>query len=101
MINVRYKNKIVGQLNDQKDIYHTDRYLDKGHFFCIYQGFGISLKVLKLLEEIGVYKIIIHYHGEKEISYESHITHWKNKGILKDDETDPQFILAVKEMDVV
>jgi hypothetical protein len=91
MIYPVYKNyKIIGYIDTEKSIYISDR--TRQHIFLKYgNGFGISVKVLDLLESQGIKLIIIRFEDNNLLSapLDSFLVH----GIEYNDFSDKQLIL--------
>ena len=67
MISPIKKNGIIlGYIDTENKIYISDR--NRTHIFNIYNGLGISIKVLDLLQEKDINKIIIRMEGNELIT---------------------------------
>jgi hypothetical protein len=93
-------SKNIGHTGNKK-IYVT--YKNKDHYFRIFQGFGLSEAVIKLLKEKDIELIQIIYDGtKKRTKYLSALRQWEetlNEFTNKEGEQeDPQKVLPVKEM---
>lgn len=81
--------------------YYTDRHLDKGHFFQIYQGFGISAQLAKWLLNRRFEFVVINYYGKKKRRYMCQIERYVRRGKRYDNDGDMQYVLPAKEMEEI
>ena len=100
-LKVRYMGKIRGEVIN--GVYVTPR--KPNHFFKKYQGFGISLKILKTLENRGISQMTIIYYGKEITRYKANFSDFRTFGIKYTDTTegtpDEQLILSTKHMKVI
>lgn len=89
----------VGQINGS---IYTSRRTDK-HFFRIFQGFGLGIDVYNFLIENKVSIIQLEHQNQtyqSDISQWKHTSRWDNE-ILLTEKIDPQYILDIKEMEII
>ena len=98
------KNLYVGQIlgSGQYRSFITERTLM--HFFRKYQGFGLSIKTLMVLEEkYHISRIIIDYYGfHGKITYISNLVDWYQHGVCFQNTISPydeQLILPTRYME--
>ena len=95
---IRYMGRIRGLI--ENGIYVTERRPE--HFFIKYQGFGLSKKILDVLEQKRIKKMSIIYKGKKTIRYLVNLEDFRKFGIPYTDTTeekpDEQLILNKKHM---
>lgn len=89
------QQKKVGELRD--GIYYTPR--KKEHFMIIFQGFGISEDILKILKRMGCIGVCIIYNGEKREKYVCDLKEFINsKKSFNFEGNDLQKFVSVKDM---
>ena len=103
MVKLYLKNLYIGEISGsgQYRTFITER--TPAHFFRKYQGFGLSIKTLMVLEEhYHISRIIINYHGAQgKITYISDIVDWYQHGICFQNTIAPydeQLILPTRYM---
>ena len=89
MISPIKKNGIIlGYIDTENKVYVSDR--NRTHIFNLYKGLGISIKVLDLLQEKDINKIIIRMEGNELITT---VSTFLVHGISYTDIDDKQLIL--------
>ena len=93
---IRFKNKIIGTLND--GVFRTHR--DKRHFFVKFKGFGLSSSIIDELKRRNCRSVLLIYtkSDNSESLYLAPLMRFYEKGeIWKDGEDDWQRILPLTE----
>jgi len=96
MVEIKHKEKIIGRF--EGNTYFTSRKPE--HFMRIYQGFGISDKVLKALYVLGCKKVSIRYGGVKGvIIYECSLNQFiESTKTFTFEDDDFQKFVSIKDM---
>ena len=86
--------KLLGVVEDK--VYTSHRY--PHHFMIKFMGFGISLRVLKRLQELEVDKIVIIYktRGGEDMEYTFHINEYLESELEYNNNGDVQKFVSVK-----
>ncbi len=89
---IKIKNKIVGVINHETCSYTSPRDARK-HYFKMYDGLGMSIKILDYLDSKKIDKIIMDFGGK---TLETDIAFFWSKGEYWKDGNDEQLILQSK-----
>jgi len=91
------EGKLIGQLTD--GIYTSHR-IQNQHFMRIFQGYGVSLSVLKELNSLGCRKVRIVTEETNGISvYECPIKQFlESEKVFKNTPSDKQHFVSVRDM---